>query len=108
VFACAWTLDVLADAKIPTGKEFHPEPEGSAIMDDPDLRERTLMRFPRGSRIFIPRVGFSVLPERRELRNGLVITFQAENQKLAGSKVHAHVRCALSDRRCHGGHGYVP
>jgi hypothetical protein len=66
------------------------------------------MRVPWGSRICIPRVGPPAFPEKRELRNGLAITFQAENQKLAGSKVHAHTRRNLSELRCQGGHAHVP
>jgi len=70
---------VLADAKIPTGEEFHPEPEVSAITDDLDPPGKTLLRVPRGSRVFIPEVGFPAPPEKRKLRNDSAITFQAEH-----------------------------
>ena len=47
------------------------------------------MRIPRASRIYIPRVGPPAPPTKRELRDDLPVTFQVENPKLPGSKVHA-------------------
>ena len=64
-------------------------PEDSTIADDPDLSEGIPLRIPRASRIYIPRVGPPALPKKRELGDDLPVTFQAENPKLLGSKVHA-------------------
>jgi len=81
--------DVDDGAKTPTGEEVDPPPEDSAIADDPDPSEGIPVRIPRASRIYIPRVGPPAPPTKRELRDDLPVTFQVENPKLPGSKVHA-------------------
>ena len=72
-------------AKIPIAEDVNPEPEDSAIADEPGVP----LRIPRARRIYIPRVGPPAPPKKRELRDDLPVTFQVENPKLPGSKVHA-------------------
>ena len=48
-----------------------------------------LVRIPRASRIYCPRIGPPAPPTKRELRDDVAITFQAENPKQPGTKIHA-------------------
>ena len=74
-------------AKTPT--EDEPAlPEGSAI-EDREPVVRIPLPVPRASRIYTPRVGPPASPKQRELRDDTQITFQVENPKQLGSKVHA-------------------
>ena len=85
-------------AKTPTEEELAP-PEDSAIED----REPVVgipLPVPRASRIYTPRVGPPAPPKKRELRDDLPVTFQTENPKLPGSKVHAaYERCKAAQSR---------
>ena len=65
-------------AKTPTGAEVNPVPVDSAAADDPDPSEGIPLRIPRATRIYIPRVGPPAPPKKRDLRDDLPVTFQAE------------------------------
>ena len=73
-------------AKIPTGGEASLAQEEGAVADCPDPFEGTPLPYLvlRGSTS-----QGKVHPKKRELRDYLPVTVQAENPKLLGSKVHA-------------------
>ena len=76
-------------AKTPTGEGVNPAPDDSVITDGPDQSEGIPVRVPRASHIYIPRVGPPAPPKKRELRDDETVSFQDDNPKLPGSKVHA-------------------
>ena len=79
-------------AKTPTEEE-PASPEDSAI-EDREPVVRISMPVPRAPGIYTPRVGPPASPKKRELRDDMQITFQVENPKHPGSKVHtAYKRC---------------
>ena len=59
-----------------------------SAIEDREPVVRIPMPVPRGSRIYTPRVGPPAPPRKRELRDDLPITFQAENPKQPGLKMH--------------------
>ena len=58
---------------------------GASLDDDAGV----LVRIPRASRIYCPRIGPPAPPTKRELRDDVAITFQATNPKQPGTKIHA-------------------
>ena len=75
-------------AKTPTEEEVNL-PEDSAIAEDLEPVVGLPLPIPRASGIYTPRVGPPAPPKKRELRDDLPVTFQAENPKQPDSKVHA-------------------
>ena len=70
-------------------RSLPPRPEDSAIEEDREPVVSIPLPIPRASRIYTPRVGPPAPPKKRELRDDLPVTFQAENPKQPGSKVRA-------------------